>query len=86
MHGGQRQFARVEAPKGVAAVAVEDGLQVDLADALQRTDEESVDRDELSRVMHLDLAFPEFRTEAFQQPDLLFAERQRLIPLLPLEA
>lgn len=62
MDRGQRQLARVAAIRGVAAIAVEHPLQIDVADTLRHIDEKCVDRDELSRVRHLDLAFTELRT------------------------
>jgi hypothetical protein len=51
--------------------AVEQGaLQVDLADTLEVTDEEGVDGQQITRVVGLDVAFAELRTEAFQRLDM----------------
>ena len=52
-------------------MAVDDGLQVDLADPLQHADEEGVDRDQGAGVRGLDVAFAELGTEPLQQPGLL---------------
>jgi hypothetical protein len=61
MDGGDRQLARVEPGPGIAAVAVDRGLQVELADALEGADEEGVDRDQASGVRCLDVPFAELR-------------------------
>lgn len=42
VHRGDRQLGGIEPVPGVAAVAVDDALQIDLADALQVADEEGV--------------------------------------------
>lgn len=55
-------------------MAVDDGLQVDLADAFQHPDEEGVDGHERAGVRGLDVALAEFRAEAFEQPGLLRGE------------
>jgi hypothetical protein len=72
--GGDRQLARVEPRPGVAAVAVDRGLQIELADALKGADEKRVDRDQGPGVGRLDVALVELGREALQQPGLLFAE------------
>lgn len=74
VHGGDRELARVEATPGEAAVAVEYSLEIDLADALERTDEERVDRDEFAGVVHLDLTLAELGAEAFKQSHLLIGQ------------
>ena len=74
MDGGDRQLARVEPRPGVAAVAVDRGLQIELADALKGADEKRVDRDQGPGVGRLDVALVELGREALQQPGLLFAE------------
>jgi hypothetical protein len=66
-----------EARPGVAAGAVDRGLQIDLADALQH-DEEGVDRDQSAGVRRRDVALAELRAEALQQPDLLVGEADLL--------
>jgi len=70
MHRGDRQLACVEPGAGVAAVAVDRGLQIDLADALERADEEGVDGDQRAGVRGLDVALPELGREPFEQPRL----------------
>ena len=70
MDRGDRQFVGVEAAPGVTAVTMDDGLQVDLADALEMADEEGVDGDEVAGLTGLDVAFAEPGAEPFQQPDL----------------
>jgi hypothetical protein len=69
---------RVEPGSGVPAVAVDRGLEIDLADALEHTDEERVDGDgdDGAGVRRLDVALAELRAETFQQPDLLVGERE----------
>ncbi len=44
MYRGDGQLAGVEPPPGVATVAVQHGLQIHLANPLERADEEGVDR------------------------------------------
>ena len=46
LHGGERHLVGEEPGPGVARVAVDGALQVDLADTFQVTDEEGVDGDE----------------------------------------
>jgi hypothetical protein len=57
-------------------VAVDRGLQVDLADALEHPDEEGVDRDQSTGMRRLDVALAELGAEALEQPDLLVGERE----------
>ena len=71
LHGGDRHLVGVEPGPGVARVAVDGALQVDLADALEVTDEEGVDGDQIAGVMGLDVALAELGAEAFQRLDLL---------------
>ena len=58
-------------------MAVDDGLQVDLADTLQHTDEERIDRDQGAGVRGLDMPLAELRAEALEQPGLLGRELDR---------
>lgn len=74
MDGGDRQFAGIEPRPGVSRVAVDRGLQVDLADALECADEEGVDGDEPAGVRSLDVALAGLRREAFERPGLLLGE------------
>ena len=59
MHGGDGQLAGIEPRPGVAGMAVDGRLQIDLPDALERADEEGVHGDEGASVGGLDVAFPE---------------------------
>ena len=74
VHGGDRQLRSVERAPGVTRVAVDDGLQVDLADALEMTDEEGVHGHQVAGIAGLDMAFAELGREPLQQPDLLVGE------------
>ena len=74
VHGGDRQLVGIESRPSVAAVAVDRGLQIDFADALEGADEEGVDTDETAGVRGLDVALAELRREALQQPGLLLGE------------
>ena len=62
--GGDRQLARLEPRPGVAAVAVDHGLQIELADALKGADEKRVDRDQGPGVGRLDVALAELGRES----------------------
>jgi len=55
-------------------VAVDRGLQPDLAHTLQRADEEGVDGDEAAGVQRFDVALVELRREPLEQADLFLAE------------
>ena len=76
---GEGQLVGVEPRPGVARVAVDRGLQVDLADALEHADEEGVDRDQGAGVRRLDVALAELGAEALQQPDLLIGQLERAL-------
>ncbi len=56
LHGGERQLVGIEACPGVATGAVDRGLQVDLADALEHADEAGTDGDQSAGVRRLDVA------------------------------
>lgn len=79
MYGRDRQLAGVEPAPGIAAVAVNDRLEVDFADTLQRTDEEGIDGHQVTGVARLDMPFAELWAEAFQQLDLLVAKLDLLV-------
>jgi len=64
----------VEPGPGVARVAVDGGLQIDLSHPLEHADEESVDGDERAGVFGLDVTLAELRAEALEQADLLVGE------------
>jgi len=57
MNRGHRQLAGVEPSPGVAAVAVQHGLQIHLANSLKRADEEGVERHQFPGVVNLNLTF-----------------------------
>ncbi|MNY40107.1 hypothetical protein D3C86_1748300 [compost metagenome] len=65
MNRGHRQLAGVEPSPGVPAVAVQHGLQIYLANPLERADEEGVNRHQFSGVVDLNLAFAKLGAEAF---------------------
>ena len=65
MDRGHRQLAGVEPSPSVAAVAVQHGLQIHLANPLERADEESVDRHQFPGVVDLNLAFAKLGAKAF---------------------
>ena len=67
MDRGHRQLAGVEPSPGVATVAVEHGLQIHLANPLERADEEGVDRHQILGVVDLNLAFAELGAEGLEQ-------------------
>jgi hypothetical protein len=72
-----RQLVGIQARPSVAGMAVDRGLQIDLAHALEHTDEEGVHRDERARMWGLDVPFAELGTEPFEQPRLLRCELDR---------
>ena len=55
-------------------MAVDRGLQPDLADTLQRADEEGVDGDQAAGVRGFDVALAQLRREPLKQADLFLAE------------
>jgi len=55
LDGGQRQLVGIEPGPGMPAAAVDGGLQIDLADALQNADEEGVDGNQRTGVRRLDM-------------------------------
>ena len=59
-------------------MAIDHGLKINFADALQHTNKERVDRDQRAGMWRLDVAFLELGTELFQQPYLFFRQRQLL--------
>ena len=74
MHCGDGQLAGVEPRPGVAGMAVDGRLQIDLPDALERADEEGVHGDEGACMRGLDVAFAELGREAFEEANLFFGE------------
>ena len=78
VHGGHRQFGGVEPPPGVAGEAIDDGLQIDLAHALERADKEGVHGHQIAGVVGLDMALAELGTEPLKQPDLFVRQADLL--------
>src|SRR5580765_7497102 len=74
VNGGDRQLRGIEPGPGVARMAVDGGLEIDLADALEGADEEGVDSDKTAGVRGFDVAFAELGAEAFEEPDLLLLQ------------
>lgn len=72
--GRDRDLRVVQVAPGIAGVAIDDGLQVDLSDALEVSDHEGVDSHKLTGKISLDMAFPELRIKPFEEADLLFRE------------
>ncbi len=64
MDRGDGQLAGVEPSPCVAAISVQHGLQIYLANPLERTDEEGVDRHQFPGVVDLNLAFAKLGAEA----------------------
>jgi hypothetical protein len=73
LDSGERQLVRVEPGPGMPAAAVNDGLQIDLADALQDADKEGVDGDQSAGV-RLDMTLAVFRAEPLQELDLFLGQ------------
>lgn len=86
MNGRDGQLVGVQAPPGVAAEAVDDGLQVDLADAFECADEEGIDGHQLTGVVYLYMALAELRTEALQMAHLVIGQFDLLLACGLLEA
>ena len=86
MDSGDRHLARVQPAKSKTAEAVDDGLQINLADAFERADKERVYRNQFAGVMHLNLPLSELRAKAFQQANLLIIELQCAVLLLALQS
>ena len=85
MHGRDGQFAGVEAAPGVAAEAVDDGLQIDLANPFEGTDEEGIDSDQFADVVDFDMPFAKLRAEPLQVANLIFGQLDLLLARGPLE-
>ena len=58
------------------AVAVDGGVQIDLAEALQDADEEGVDGNQRAGVRRLDMTLAVFRAEPLEQSDLLIGQAE----------
>ena len=59
---------------GVSRVAIDDGLQIDLADPLEISDHERIDSDELACKIGLDMTFAELWIETLKQLDVMIGE------------
>lgn len=80
MGGGHRQLVGIEPSPGVPGMAVQNRLQVDLADPFQGPDEEGVHGHQLPCEPGPDMPFPELRAEPFQKADLLLGQFDLLLP------
>jgi hypothetical protein len=65
--------------EGIAAERVDDGMQIDLADALQVTHEEGVLIQQLARPAALDETLAEARVLLLEEVDLLLGELDCLV-------
>ena len=74
LDGGHRHLRGVEPSPDVAAEAVQHGLDVDLADALDRPREEGVHGHKLARGMNFDVGLAELGVEALARLDLFLGE------------
>lgn len=86
MNRGHRQLAGVGPSPSVVTVAIQHGLQIHLANPLECTDEEGVDRHQFPGVVDLYLTFAELGAEALEQANLLVIELNGLLPVGFLEA
>lgn len=86
VYGGNRQLGGVESGPGMAGMAIDGRLHVDLADPLQSADEEGVDRHQRLGMAGLDMALPELGREALQEFDLFLRERDLALGGLFLQA
>jgi len=71
MYCGHRQLRGIQPAKGIAAVAVDGRLQIDLTDPFEGADEEDVHGDQLTAVVGDDMALSELRDEALEQAQLV---------------
>ena len=76
-HRGFRLLADVEEAEGVGAVGVDDRVQVDPADALERADHEGVGGEQLARPLALDMPLAKAGIELLQERRLLRAQLDR---------
>lgn len=74
VYGRHRELVGVEAAPGVTGMAINGALKIDFADALEGSDKESIDGDQVAGVAGLDVPLPELGTEALQEPYLVFGE------------
>jgi len=76
LDGGDRQLVGVEPGPGMPAVAVDGGMQIDLADTLQDTDEEGVDGNKRAGMRRLDMTLAVLRAEPLQELDLFIRQAE----------
>jgi len=74
LDGGDCEFVGGEPGPSMPAVAVDGGVQIDLAEALQDANEEGVDGNQRAGVRRLDMALAVFRAEPLEQRDLFLRE------------
>ena len=61
--GGDRELVGVEPAPGIAGAAIDGGLEIDLAHALEMADEEGVDGHQVAGMAGADVAFAELGAE-----------------------
>ena len=64
----------IKSSRGAAREAVDDALQIHLADALEVVNEEGVHRYQFARVPGVNMALTELGAQAFEPPDLFVGE------------
>jgi len=74
MNGRYREFVMVEPAPGVTGMAINGGLKIDFADALEGPDKECVDGDQIAAVAGLDVALSELGAESLEETYLVFGE------------
>src|SRR5512146_1835442 len=79
MHGRYRQFRGVKPAPGVAGIAVDNRLQIHLADTLQGADKERIHGHQITRMPGFDMSLSKLRAETFQESDLIVGELERLL-------
>lgn len=83
--GGDGDLRVVEMSPGIPRVAIDDGLQIDLADPLEISEHESVDSDELACKIGLDMTLAELRIETLEQLDVMIGELDTGLLGMPFE-
>jgi hypothetical protein len=76
LDSGERQLVGIETGPGMPAAAVNGGLQIDPADALQDADKEGVAGEQGASVRRLDMALAIFRAEPLQELNLLTGQAE----------
>jgi hypothetical protein len=74
MNGRHRELVMVEPAPGITGMAINRGLKIDFADALEGPDKEGVDGDQIAGVAGLDVPLSELWAESLQETYLVFGE------------